>query len=87
MASVWVALGATWIHISIRSVNLSVGNTAWGLTELISIEKKIMSLQNPDFNAQMSFIMVALCNRADHYIFALWLLSFFLSFYLFYFLA
>jgi len=28
-------------------------------------------------------IMVALCNRADHYIFALWLLSF----YLFYFLA
>jgi len=23
------------------------------------------------------FIMVALCNRADHYIFALWFLSFF----------
>jgi len=25
------------------------------------------------------FFMVALCNRADHYIFALWFLSFFFS--------
>ena len=29
-----------------------------------------------------SFIMVALWNRVDHYIFALWLLSFFLSFFI-----
>jgi len=26
----------------------------------------------------LALIMVALCNRADHYIFALWLLSFYL---------
>ena len=29
----------------------------------------------------VTVIMVALCNRADHYIFALWLLSFYLSFF------
>jgi len=34
----------------------------------------------------LGFIMVALCNRADHYIFALWFLSFFF-FLLFSFLA
>jgi len=28
------------------------------------------------------FIMVALCNRADHYIFALWFLSIFFLFFL-----
>ena len=35
----------------------------------------------------LSFIMVALCNRADHYIFALWFLSSFFFFPLFSFLA
>ena len=30
-----------------------------------------------------TLFMVALCNRADHYIFALWFLSFFLSFFFF----
>ena len=30
------------------------------------------------------FIMAALCNRAGHYIFALWFLSFFPSFFLFF---
>ena len=29
------------------------------------------------------FVMAALCNRAGHYIFALWFLSFFLSFFFF----
>jgi len=31
---------------------------------------------------EMPFVMAALCNRAGHYIFALWFLSFF--FYLFF---
>jgi len=31
------------------------------------------------FSALTLLIMVALCNKADHYIFALWFLSFFLS--------
>jgi len=30
----------------------------------------------------LSFVMVALCNRADHYIFVLWFLSFFFLFFL-----
>jgi len=29
----------------------------------------------PEFNQLLDFFMVALCNRADHYIFALWFLS------------
>ena len=42
-----------------------------------------------DYNrVRTSLIMVALCNRADHYIFALWfLLSFILSFFLLFFLS
>jgi len=30
----------------------------------------------------VDFVMAALCNMAGHYIFALWFLSFFLSFFL-----
>jgi len=29
-------------------------------------------------SVEMKLVMVVLCNRADHYIFALWLLSFYL---------
>jgi len=36
------------------------------------------------FMRNFMFIMAALCNRAGHYIFALWFLSIFLSFFLFF---
>jgi len=36
----------------------------------------------PPRQSHMTFVMAALCNRAGHYIFALWLLSiFYLSFF------
>ena len=42
--------------------------------------------KNVSIITNIPVIMVALCNRADHYIFALWFLSsFFLSFFLFFF--
>jgi len=43
------------------------------LAAKIQADKVVRWCQNGDF------LMVALCNRADHYIFALWFLSFFLS--------
>jgi len=43
-------------------------------------------LQSDYFNVHdvmlPGFVMIALCNRADHYIFALWFLSFFFFFFL-----
>jgi len=37
-----------------------------------------------DFIRLLVLIMVALCNRADHYIFALWFLSIFFFFFFFF---
>ena len=62
-------------------------------TEVVQVGRAVHSLglhQYLNVSLQMTalylcyrIIMIALCNRADHYIFALWFLSFFLSFFLF----
>jgi len=41
----------------------------------------IKILKSFDHKCNCHVFMVALCNRADHYIFALWFLSFYLSFF------
>jgi len=59
---------------------LKIGN------HLTKLEAKVEWHHFPDMLQILGFIMVALCNRADHYIFALWFLSS-IFFYLLFFLA
>jgi len=59
---------------SYRDLNPHLIRGSWGPPES-STQTASRSVQPC---LQGSLIMVALCNRADHYIFALWFLSFFL---------
>ena len=46
--------------------------------------EKSFSFETVEITGYVRLVMAALCNRAGHYIFALWFLSFFISSYIFF---
>jgi len=67
----------TDVGVNVNLQTVSTHNTS------LHFAAKVVCDHFSDFShITVEFIMVALWNRADHYIFALWFLSFFLSFFL-----
>ena len=78
--SITVKQSDSYLSKRSRNSNVIVAQTDTHPTNCSTWTIKVV---DDDLEARvLSFIMVALCNRADYYIFVLWLLlSFFLSFF------
>ena len=61
------------------NVGLDWGHSSFLNTHKVHLTLTINRLAYCTVTLLLLLFMVALCNRADHYIFALWLLSFFIS--------